>query len=139
MSGVAVIRYLLANNAGVLSVVPATRIMAGDLPLNTAAPAIAITQVSSVPMNLLRTNETPKTHTDRVQVTVIRKAEPHDRGYPGLQSLLALVVAACPSQFGTVNGISVQSITPEGQGPDMPITELSLFTRSVDFLVWWSA
>ena len=139
MSGVAVIRYLIANDAGVTAVVPSTRIMAGDLPLKTAAPAIAITQVSSVPYNLLRPNETPKLHTDRVQVTVIRKAQPHDDGYPGLQSLLALVLAACPSQRGPVNSISVDSIIPEGQGPDLPIPELSLFTRSMDFLVRWVA
>lgn len=137
MSGVAVIRYLIANDADVLAVLPATRIMAGDLPLKTAAPAIAITQVSSGPYNLLRPNETPKLHTDRVQVTVIRKAPPDDDGYPGLQSLLALIEAACPCQRGSVNSISVDSIIPEGQGPDLPIPELSLFTRSMDFLVRW--
>lgn len=139
MSGVNVIRYLLANDSGVTAVVPSTRIMAGDLPLNTAAPAIAITQVSSVPYNALRINETPKLHTDRVQVTVIRKAEPADRGYPGLHSLLALVLAACPSQRGSVNSVSVDSIVPDGEGPDLPITELNLFTRSRDFLVRWVA
>lgn len=139
MSGVAVIRYLIANDADVLAVLPATRIMAGDLPLKTAAPAIAITQVSSVPYNHLRPNETPKLYTDRVQVTVIRKARPDDVGYPGLQSLLALVEAACPCQYGLVNSISVSSITPEGQGPDLPIPELSLLTRSMDFLVRWVA
>lgn len=137
MSGVAVVRYLLANNAGVLAVVPATRILAGDLPLNTPMPAIAVTQVSSVPLNLMRTNEANKVHTDRVQVTVYRKAEPDDRGYPGLKSLLDLVLSACPSQYGTVNGVSVQSIVPDVEGPDLPIPELSIFTRSRDFIVRW--
>lgn len=138
MSGVAVIRYLIANDADVLAVVPATRIIAGDLPLKTAAPAIAITQVSSAQLKTIRPNETPKLYTERVQVTVIRKASPHDDGYPGLQSLLALVEAACPCQYGSVNGVSVYSITPEGQGPDLPIPELSLFTRSMDFFVNWA-
>lgn len=136
MSGVAVIRYLLANAAGVVAVVPATRIMAGDLPLNTTIPAIAVTQVDSVPMHLLRANE-GKEHTDRVQVTVYRKGEPADRGYAGLKTLLDLVLAACPSQRGTVNGVAVDSITPDIEGPDLPIAEMDLYIRSRDFLVRW--
>ena len=138
-SGVAVIRYLLANAAAVTAVVPAARIMAGDLPLNTSMPAIAVTQIDSIPYNAIRTNESPKLHTDRVQVTVFRKASPDDAGYPGLKSLLSLVLAACPSQRGSVNGISVDSIVPDIEGPDLPIPELSLFTRSRDFLVRFSA
>lgn len=138
MSGVAVIRYLLANNANVLAVVPATRIVAGDLPQGTAIPAIAVTQISSVPHNLLRTNESNKTHTDRVQVTVYRKAEPDDRGYPGLKPLLNLVLAACPSQRGAVNGVAVDSIVPSIEGPDLPIPEQALFSRSRDFIVKFS-
>ena len=134
-SGVAVIQYLLAHNNAVLDVVPAARIMAGDLPLKTAMPAIAVKQIDSVPFNTIRTNETPKLHTDRVQVTVYRKAEPDDRGYPGLKSLLTLVLAACPSQRGSVNGIAVESIVPGVEGPDLPIPEMSLFTRSRDFIV----
>ena len=138
-SGVAVVRYLLATNAGVLAVVPAARIMAGDLPLNTVIPAIAVTQIDSIPYNAIRTNETPKLHTDRVQVTVFRKASPDDAGYPGLKSLLNLVLAACPSQRGSVNGIAVDSISPDLEGPDLPIPELSIFTRSRDFIVKFSA
>ena len=44
MSGVSIIRWLLANNVPVQAVIPATRIMAGVLPLNTVMPAIAVTQ-----------------------------------------------------------------------------------------------
>lgn len=138
MSGVAVVRYLLANNAGVLAVVPATRIKSGDLPLNTPMPAIAVTQVSSVIQRGIRANETPRVHVDRVQVTVYRADEPADRGYPGLKTLLDLVLAACPSQYGTVNGVSVQSILPDIEGPDIPIPDISIFTRSRDFIVRWS-
>lgn len=137
MSGVAVIRYLLANAAAVVAVVPAARIMAGDLPLKTVTPAISVTQIDSVPYNLLRVNQANKVHDDRVQVTVFRGASPSDTGYPGLKSLLALVLAACPSQYGTINGVSVQSITPESEGPDLPIPEEGIFTRSRDFIVRW--
>src|SRR3990167_754410 len=135
MIGVSAIRFLLANNAAVLAVVPAARIVAGDLPINAVMPAISIRQVSSMPYNTIKTNEANKPHADRVQVTVFRKAEPDDRGYPGLKTLLNLVLAACPSQYSTVNGISIQSITPDIEGPDLPIPELALFTRSRDFIV----
>ena len=138
MSGVAVIRYLLANAAAVTAVVPATRIFSGELPINTAMPAIAVTQISSVPRNTIRPNESPKIHVDRVQVTVFRGASPDDDGYPGLTPLLALVVAACPSQRGTVNGVAVQAIETDIEGPDIEIPEEHIFLRSRDFLVRWT-
>jgi hypothetical protein len=138
VSGVAIVRYLLANNAPVVAVVPAARIMAGDLPVGTAIPAISVTQIDSLPLNTLRINESPKRHTDRVQVTVYRKGEPDDRGYPGLRTLLNLILAACPGQRGTVNGFAVESIIPDIEGPDIPIPEERVFTRSRDFLVSYS-
>lgn len=136
MSGVAVIWYLLKTNSPVLAVVPATRIISGDLPIGTGMPAISITQISSVPENGIRINEAGKVHEDRVQVTVYRGESP-DAGYPGLKSLLTLVLAACPSQYGSVNGISVQSIIPGAEGPDLPIPDLKIFVRSRDFIVRW--
>lgn len=136
--GTAVIWYLLAHNSPVLAVVPIAQIMEGDLPLDTPMPAIGIKQISSVPYNLIKTDTSPKLHTDRVQVTAFRGASPGDAGYPGLKSLLALVLAACPSQRGSVNGINVDSIVPDSEGPDLPIDELSIFTRSRDFIVRWS-
>lgn len=129
MSGVSAIWYLLKTNAPVLAVVPAERIKAGDLPLDTVLPAISVTQISSVPMNQLQPNETGKVHTDRVQVTVLVKVESVRR------SLLKLVLAACPSQYGTVNGISVHGITPDVEGPDFSDESVPLYTGSRDFLV----
>ncbi len=142
MSGVSVIRYLLANAASVVAVVPATRIAAGDLPINTALPAITITQISSVPQNGIRINETPKLHSDRVQVTVLVKGpqgSPSGTGYPGARALLKLVLAACPSQRGSVNGIVVDSIVPDLEGPDFYDDSMSLYSGSRDFVVRWSA
>ena len=142
MSGVAVIRYLLANAAAVTAVVPATRIMAGDLPLNTVMPAIQVTQIDSVPFNLLKINDTPKLHTDRVQVSALFKGpegSPAGAGYPGVRSLLKLVLAACPSQRGAVNGVAVDSITPDTEGPDLQDASTALYSGSRDFLVRWSA
>lgn len=140
VSGTAIIRYLLANNTPVTAVIPATRIMAGDLPLNTVLPALSVTQISSVPYNLLRINESHKVHTDRVQVTALFKGpqgSPAGTGYPGVKSLLALVLAACPNQRGTVNSISVDSITPDMAGPDLYDDATALYSGSRDFLVRW--
>jgi hypothetical protein len=139
VSGTAVIRYLLANAAAVVAVVPAARIVAGDLPLNTAMPAIAVTQIDSIPRLTVAMTETKRMHTDRVQVTVFRGASPADDGYPGLKSLLDLVLAACPNQRGSVNNIAVDSILPDTEGPDLPILEEAILTRSRDFIVRWTA
>jgi hypothetical protein len=142
MSGVAVIRHLLANNAPVTAVVPATRIMAGDLPLNTVLPAISVIQIDSIPLNQLQINETPKVHLDRVQVSVLFKGQegsPAGTGYPGVRALLRLVLAACPSQRGTVNGVSVQGIIPDTEGPDLQNADTALYSCSRDFIVRWTS
>lgn len=142
MSGVAVIRYLLANHAGVQVVIPASRIMAGVLPLNTAMPALAVSQISSVPFNLLRSNEPNKMHSDRVQVTALFKGPtgtPAGTGYPGLKAMLKLVLVACPSQRGTVNGVVVDSITPDMEGPDFYDDVAQMHSCSRDFVVKWIA
>ena len=142
MSGVSVIRYLLANAAAITNVVPATRIMAGDLPLNTVMPAIAVTEISSVPHNTIRINESPKLHTERVQVSVMFKGpqgSPAGTGLPGVKALLKLVLAACPSQRGTVNGVAVDSIVPDTEGPDLSDDATALYSQSRDFIVKYLA
>lgn len=140
MSGVSVIRYLLANNAPVLAVIPAANIMAGDLPLNTVLPGISLSQVTSRPLNLIKINEANKTHTDRVQVSVIFKSpqgSPAGTGWPGVKAALKLVLAACPSQRGTVNGVAVDSIVPDIEMilPEDP--EDNTIQGSRDFIVKW--
>lgn len=140
MSGVAVIRYLLANNAPVLAVVPAVRIAAGDLPIETPLPAIIVKQISSVPRLTVAMTESKRMHTDRVQVSVLVKGPdgtPPGLGYPGMRALLALVLTACPNQHGTINGIDVDSVLPDIEGPDLPDPPTSLWTSSRDFFVKW--
>lgn len=142
MSGVSVIRYLLANNAPVTAVIPATRIMAGVLPLNTVMPALSITQVSSVPFNFIRTNSPNKMNTDRVQITAMYKdviGTPVGTGYPGLKAMMRLVLAACPSQRATVNGVMVDSIQPDIEGPDFYDDVLQAHICTRDFIVKWIA
>jgi len=130
MSGVAVIRHLLANNAPLIAEVAAARIMAGELPLNIALPAISISQVSGVPRNTVSMTGS-KMHRDRVQVTVQTKT------YPTKKTILALVLAACPNQYGTINSVSVLDILPDTEGPDLDDAEARIYTQSRDFIVRW--
>jgi len=142
MSGVAVIRYLLANAAAVTAVVPATRIMAGDLPLKTVMPAISVVQISSLPRNTVKMNEPSVQHTDRVQVSVVFKGPegtPTGAGYPGVRALLKLVLAACPHTRGAVNGVDVDSILPDIEGPDLQDEATALYSGSRDFIVRWNS
>lgn len=140
MSGVVIIRSLLAANTALTAVIPAANIMAGDLPLNTVLPGISLSQVSSMPFNLLKTNEANKLHTDRVQVSVIFKSpqgSPSGTGWPGVKAALKLVLVACPSQRGTVNGIVVDSIVPDVEMilPEDPVDNTIQGSR--DLIVKW--
>lgn len=135
MSGVAIIRYKLANYSSLTDEVPATRIMAGELPLGTDLPAISVVDIDSIPRLTVGMTET-KLHTDRVQVTVhVNKQED---GYPALQSLLALVLAACPDTKGTVNSVACDSILPEFKGPSGEGISDYILQGSWDFFVRWT-
>jgi hypothetical protein len=142
MSGVAVIVALLKANTPVTAVVPAARIMAGDAPIDTPKPLIVVTQISSVPEGgQIRRNEPNRVHSDRVQVSYLFDGPQADRsgtGYPGLAAMSRLVLAACPSQRGTINGVAVNSIESAGEGPDLSDAATGLYSRSRDFLVRWT-
>ena len=128
----AAIWYLLKTNSAVLAVVPAMRIVCGDLPINTVLPAISVKQISSVPTNLINTNEANKQHADRVQVTALFKGS-----YPSLKAFMKLILAACPSQRGLINGVTVDSIVPDMEGPDLYDQETDIYSQSRDFIVRW--
>jgi len=127
MAAVTAIRYLLANNANLIAAVPATRIMAGILPQNTAVPAIGITHVSTTRLNPVAAPSV-RFSTSRVQVTVIATT------YPSQKSILALVRAALPRSRGTVNGVNVDSILSDTEGPDFT-NDAGLYIGSADFIV----
>lgn len=138
MSGIAVVRYLLAHNAPLLAVVPASRIVAGDLDIKTALPAISIRQVSAIRRNTVSMSEAKTLVTERVQVSVLVKAyEQGGADYAGLETALRLVRQACPHTHGTVNGVTVDSITPDLEGPDLPGDTDMILQRSQDMVVRW--
>ena len=129
MSGTAIARHLLAANTPLTSVIPAARIFAGAIPINTVLPAIAVTQVSGVQRNTLGMNAASYMVTDRVQVTVLGKT------YALQKSYMALVRAALPNTRGTVNGFSVESILQDSDGPDLYDSAAVIYQQSTDFMV----
>jgi len=129
MSGVAVVRFLLANNAALIAQVPAAKIMAGPIPMNTVLPAISVAQVSGVQRNMVGMNAVKYQVTDRVQVTVMAST------YPLQKSILALIRAACPHTRGTINGINCDSILPDVEGPDFRDDTAAIYMQSQDYIV----
>ena len=131
MSGVAIVRYKLANSANLTAVVPAARIQAGVLPQGTPIPYISVTQVSGVDP-AKQVAKSSGLHTDRVQITVDAAS------YPQVRQILALCRAALPYTRGTVNGIACDSIVPDIEGPDGFDDLLKSYFQSQDYMVTWS-
>lgn len=138
MSGVAVIRYLLANNAPLTAVVPDEKIMAGTLPQSVKPKAISVTSVSSVRRNTVAMTEPKTMVTERVQATFHEHQSERDGDdYPGLVTGMRLMRQACPNQRGTINGVEVSSILPDIEGPDLEAPDEGIVARSQDFIVQW--
>lgn len=129
MSDVKAVLYLLANNSTLNAQVPASRIFAGVIPQGTAAPAIAVTHVSTVRPQMV--NAASKLCVSRVQVTVMAAT------YQTQKSVLALVRAALPRSRGTVNGVAVDSILIDIEGPDFT-DEAGLYMGSIDYRVTYT-
>ncbi len=127
MPDVTVIRHLLANHAPLTAVVPATRIMAGDIPQGTPLPAISVSHVSGVWGKQIST-QSPDC-TARVKVTV--KAA----NYPQQKQLMPLVRAAVPRTRGTVHGVLVESILRDADGPDFRDDDAGIYMQTQDFFV----
>lgn len=139
MSGVAVVNYLLSNYAALVSLVPAERIFSGPIPLNpdgtsaTDLPAIGVTQISGTEWDQVsRPADSSQFRSERVQVTV------HAASYAEKKPILDLVRKACaPKPASPVDGTAVDSIKPEGEGPDLDDWEAQIFEQSRDFIVKW--
>ena len=129
MSGVAIVRYLLANDAALTAVVPASRIMAGVIPINMALPTISVMQISGVPHNMIGMASATRMFKDRVQVTVMCS------DYPATKTIFNLIKAALPVSRGTVNGFTCDSILLDMQGPDFFDQETNIYMQSYDYIV----
>ncbi len=136
MSGVSVVWNMLSSSAGLVAVVPATRIKAGILPQRTELPAIAVTSVSAQQHNNLAMASAQYLVTERVQVTVLGKQpKTGGSGYKQVKEILALVRAALPLSRGVTGGITVDAVIPDLEGPDFYDEEFEIVQQSHDFLV----
>ncbi len=131
MSSPAITRYILANAAAVVAQVPAARIFVGNIPIGATLPAIGVRFISGVERTTAAMSEASRYRTDRVQVTV------HAKTYASKVSILELVRAALCPQRGAMNGFDVDSITPDGEGPDFDDEAAVIYERSRDFMVSW--
>lgn len=131
MNGVAAVRQLLVAHAPLIALVPAARIQAGVLPINTSLPAISITSVSSTDRNI----PNPGTYrhvVERVQVTVMAAT------YLSQKAVLAAVRKAAADKFPIVSGIIRVTVHTESGGPDFMDAEASIHMGSQDFRVTYS-
>ena len=128
MSGVAAIRYMLVNNAPLIAAVPAARILSGVLPITTTIPAISVRQISGVEMPMIKRTGTQLV-TERIQVSV------HASSYLSQKTIIELIRSAITSTRGTVNSVVVDSITHEGDGPDLYSDDPDIYEQSIDFMV----
>lgn len=129
MSDVKAVRYLLSNNATLNAQVPAARIIGGVLPQGIELPAISVTHVSTVRPQMV--NAASKLCVSRVQVTVMAGS------YATQKSVQALVRAALPRSRGSVNGVAVDSILIDTEGPDFT-DEAGLYMGSIDYRVTYT-
>ena len=133
MSGVAICRYLLANDAPVLAAVVKKNIMAGIIPLKTELPAIGIEQISDFDFLTVKMSSSVTLRAERVQVTILAKT------YPTQKSILALVRAALKNAHGAISTFTVDSILPEGAGSDLYDAEARNYAQQIDFIVRYRA
>lgn len=133
MSGVAIVRSLLAANAGVIAICPAARILPGTIPLGSAMPAIGIQEVSGLERITLSRGAAFALVTERIRVTVDANT------YPILKNLHNAVRLALPQTRGTVNGFTVDSIQIDAKGPEFKDSETQIESQYRDFLVRYQA
>lgn len=132
MSASAIARTVLAAASSVTDVVPEARIFIGTVPQESALPAIGIRQISGTERTTVTMAEPGRFRTNRVQVTA------YAASYEAKDELLELVRAALSPYRGTVASTwAVDSITPDGEGPDFDDEAARIFERSRDFLVSW--
>lgn len=132
MSGVAIIRELLATWAPLTTLVPAARIVAGQVPQGAVLPAVGVSEISVRELPTIARGTQGKTSVARIQVTALAK------DYPGMKAALKAAALGPGVHTGTVKGYSVKAALPDGVGPEIPPADDGIFEQSRDFLVTFS-
>lgn len=129
MSGVAILRALLAAHAPVLAMVPAARVAAGLLPQGATLPALSVHEVGNNEERTVSRNMPNKMVRERVQVTALTK------DWALMKRLLKAADLGPGVKTGFVLGFKVCSILPEGTGPEIPPADDGIYEQSRDFVV----
>lgn len=122
------ITYALLSGAGAVTSVAGTRVYPQFIPQGTAMPAVCYEVISVNRINKINAVGASHLTRSRVQVNVIS---------PDMTQALALrsaVIEALEHQRGPIGGSVVHSILHGGESASYD-EQLSLFTRSVDFLI----
>lgn len=129
MSGVAIVRQMLAAWAPLTTLVPATRIVAGAAPEGMAKPAVSVTQISGYEFDTVARPGALRAQKERVQVTVLATSYAEQKR----------IIKACGMgpgvKTGAVLGYRVCSVLPAGVGPDIPPQNDGIYEQSIDFMV----
>jgi hypothetical protein len=128
MSGVEVLGAILTVDGPLLAVVPAARIMGGDLPQGITLPAIVVTSVSGSDWAVLKADGVRRV-SERVSATVLAN------NYAEQKAVIRLIRTACADKRGDFGGVTEVSITTDVRGPDMRSDDNSIWFQSQDFSV----
>lgn len=128
MSAEAVVYSLLSNAAPVTALV-GTRIYPGIAPEGTAAPWIVYELISNNRQPAIDAQAASHVTRSRVQVNLAAVA------YATIKAMRATVIAATQFQRGTIGGVSVISVLPDGDGAIGFDGETSLFYQSIDLML----
>lgn len=135
MSGVAIIRELLVNYPPISELVPAARIRGGVLPQGIDLPAISITTVYASEFKTIARRRSVKQTRERVQVTVLAKADDAGAGYAQMKTLLKACALGAGVHTGVVKGYDVKSVMSDGENPEIPPGDDRIYEQSRDFMV----
>jgi hypothetical protein len=131
MSDVKAIKHLLHSDAALVAVVPAAKIKSGLITQGTTLPAISVSHVSTIRRHAVASTSS-EFCTSRVQITVMAKS------YPEQKSILALIRAALPRTRGSVNGVIVDSLLKDIDGPDFREDDAEIYMQSLDYIITYS-
>lgn len=128
MKAVNVIRALLLAHPPVAALLGPTSVIIGTVKQGVM-PAIGITEISRNEQSTVARSGPAKMMRARIQVTVYASS------YTMQKALLAAAGLGAGTHTGTVAGIAVRSVLPEGVGPDFSDDAAGIFEQSRDFIV----
>lgn len=130
MSGVAIVRAMLAAHAPLLALVPAIKVFAGGIPQGTVLPAIGVSEVGNNEQTTTARNLSTKMIRERVQVTVLTNND-----YPLLKRVLKAAALGPGMHTGQVLTYKVRSVMDQGTNPEIPVADDRIYEQSRDFMV----